>query len=596
MACPDPRHASNGSKIPTESYSDQPYIVRTDDGAWLCCVTTGPGEEGARGQHVATLRSADCGRTWSAPVCVEDMDSPENSYAVMLKAPSGRVFIFYNHNTDNVREVLCHDGKGSYPRVDSLGHYVLKYSDDGGRSWSPRRYDIPVREFQCDRDNVYGGKLRFFWNVGRPFALDGAAHLSLHKVGRMGVGFFAQSQGVLLRSPNLLTEADPAQATWETLPDGEVGLRTPPGGGPVSEEQSYSVLSDGSIYCVYRCTDGHPVCTYSRDGGHTWSTPQYQCFAGGRRMKHPRAANFAWRCNNGKYLYWFHNHGGHFVRDRAADGWFPYEDRNPAWLCGGVEADSPGGKVLLWSQPEIAVYDDDPLVRMSYPDLIEEGGSLYITETNKETARVHEIPPALTAGLWGQFGPPQPCREGLLLDLPAAGAAMPAQVAMPQLPAFLARDHTRADYGLKDLRQGFTLELCLNLPTLAGGQMLADSRDGQGAGLCMQTTGDGTAEIILSDGKTQNRWECDRGALTAGRRQWLTAIVDGGPKLILFVVDGRLCDGGEDRNFGWGRFGPHLCSVAGSETLRIGPALSALRLYGRSLTVSEARANQLSGR
>ncbi len=36
---PDPRHLSHGREIPTESYSDQPFVVQTDDGAWLCCVT-----------------------------------------------------------------------------------------------------------------------------------------------------------------------------------------------------------------------------------------------------------------------------------------------------------------------------------------------------------------------------------------------------------------------------------------------------------------------------------------------------------------------------------------------------------------------------
>ena len=159
---PDPRHLSHGREIPTESYSDQPYIVPTDDGAWLCCVTTGPGHEGAEGQHVATLRSLDQGRTWSEPVPVEPGDSRENSYAVMLKAPSGRVYIFYNHNTDNVREVRWHDGQNTYQRVDSLGHFVFKYSDDHGRSWSAERYDLPFRLFECDRANVYGGALCFF--------------------------------------------------------------------------------------------------------------------------------------------------------------------------------------------------------------------------------------------------------------------------------------------------------------------------------------------------------------------------------------------------------------------------------------------------
>lgn len=255
----DWRLLANGTRIPTVSYCDQPFLIKTDDGAWLCCVTTGAGHEGAPGQHVTTLRSLDQGKTWSSPVPVETPGGPENSYAVMLKAPFDRVYIFYNHNTDNVREVKWHDGVRVFDRVDSLGHFVFKYSDDHGKTWSARRYDIPVREFACDRENVYGGALRFFWNVGKPFVHDGGAFVSLHKVGQMGEGFFQQSEGALLRSDNLLTETDAAKIRWETMPDGDVGLRTPPGGGPIAEEQSYCVLSDGSLYCVYRSIDGYPV-------------------------------------------------------------------------------------------------------------------------------------------------------------------------------------------------------------------------------------------------------------------------------------------------------------------------------------------------
>ena len=96
-------------------------------------------------------------------------------------------------------------------------------------------------------------------------------YVSVHKVGGFGIGFFTRSEGVLLKSENLLTEKDPAKAVWETLPDGEYGLRTPPGGGSISEEQSYVVLSDKSIYSVYRTVDGYPCETYSRDKAHTVS-------------------------------------------------------------------------------------------------------------------------------------------------------------------------------------------------------------------------------------------------------------------------------------------------------------------------------------
>ena len=31
----DWRNITSGSKIPSEGYADQPYVVKTDDGAWL---------------------------------------------------------------------------------------------------------------------------------------------------------------------------------------------------------------------------------------------------------------------------------------------------------------------------------------------------------------------------------------------------------------------------------------------------------------------------------------------------------------------------------------------------------------------------------
>ena len=184
LTAQDPRNIRNGWEIPNEGYADQPYIVKTDDGAWLCVLTTGPGAEGQGGQHVITTRSTDQGRTWSEPVAVEPSDGPEASYAVLLKAPYGRVYVFYNHNTDNVREVIAdRNGKpGKITRVDSLGHFVFKYSDDGGRSWSADRYDVPQRDFEIDRNNPYQGKLKFFWTVGKAFTLGGAGYLAEQQV------------------------------------------------------------------------------------------------------------------------------------------------------------------------------------------------------------------------------------------------------------------------------------------------------------------------------------------------------------------------------------------------------------------------------
>ena len=584
----DPRYIGNGWIIPDESYADQPYVVKTDDGAWLCVMTTGPGAEGAGGQHIITLRSRDYGRTWEKPVDVEPQSGPEASYAVLLKTPGGRIYVFYNHNTDNVREVIADKpayNDGINRRVDSLGHFVFKYSDDHGRSWSAQRHNIPQRDFEIDRRNPYGGRLKFFWTVGRAFTYRGAGYVPLHKVGGFGEGFFTSSEGVLLRSPNILTERDPLKITWETLPEGEIGIRAPAGGGPIAEEQSFSVLSDGSIFCVFRTIDGHPAFTYSRDGGRSWEPSQYMRYADARLMKHPRAANFAWRCENGKFLYWFHNHGGRFIREHPQRRTIAYEERNPVWLLGGIEADSPRGKVILWSQPEIVLYDDDPIIRMSYPDLIEDGGQYYLTETQKDVARVHLIDSSLLTGLWNQFEARGIPSEGLLLEVTGN---VPPRVPLPRLPEFYRRS-ARADHGKEDLRAGFSLELWVQPGSAEPGQILLDNRGPDGKGFALVTASGGAFELVLNDGRTENRWASDPGTLRPGQRQHIAAVVDGGPKIVTFVIDGTLNDGGESRQFGWGRFSPNLRSANGLPELRVANQfVRSLRLYNRPLRTSEA--------
>jgi hypothetical protein len=598
----DWRNIAHGFEIPSETYADQPYVVRTDDGAWLCVLTTGVGREGHVGQHVVSMRSEDYGRTWSDPVDVEPADGPEASYAVLLKVPDGRVYCFYNHNTDNIRQVRADDppySGGFCRRVDSLGHFVFKYSDDHGRSWSRQRYDIPIRTMSIDRGNPYGGKLCFFWNVGRPFLYQGVTYVSLHKVGGFGEGFFTRSEGVLLMSSNLASERDLTKIAWQTLPDGDSGLRAPAGGGPIAEEQSYVVLSDGTFYAVYRTIDGHPAYTCSRDSGHTWAEPRYMRYGNGRLIKHPRAANFCWSCGDGRYLYWYHNHGGRFVQEHPQRATMSYQDRNPAWICLGSEIDTPAGKEIAWSEPEILLYDDDPFVRISYPDLVQEGERLFVTETQKEMARVHEIESRFLRGLWARPESLGIARDGLVVSTQCVGARSQRTLALPDLPQFCRRDQGRVDYGMEQLRTGITVEAWVRFDSLDGGQVLLDNRREDGKGFCLRTTENGTAEVVLNDGRTQNRWTCDREMLQVGERQHIVAIVDAGPRVISFVVNGVFCDGGSWRQFGWGRFSPYLRDVNGGG-LHVGPNLTGsvkmARIYARPLRTFEAVGNYVAGR
>ena len=83
----DPRNVLNGLVIPDEGYCDQPYVVVTRDGNWLCTLTTGPGLEGQRGQHIVSTISTDKGRTWSPPVDIEPSSEREASWVVPLVTP-----------------------------------------------------------------------------------------------------------------------------------------------------------------------------------------------------------------------------------------------------------------------------------------------------------------------------------------------------------------------------------------------------------------------------------------------------------------------------------------------------------------------------
>ena len=100
-AMTDWRNIPNGWPIPRENYSDQPYLVITREGRWLCVLTTGKGVEGQAHQHIVSTISADRGKTWSDLVDIEPATGPEASWVMPLIVPSGRVYVFYTYNADN---------------------------------------------------------------------------------------------------------------------------------------------------------------------------------------------------------------------------------------------------------------------------------------------------------------------------------------------------------------------------------------------------------------------------------------------------------------------------------------------------------------
>jgi hypothetical protein len=554
----DMRDIKTGFTIPDEGYCDQPYVVITKDGNWLCTLTTGVGHEGQRGQHVVATVSADCGKTWGPLIDIEPSTGPEASWVVPLVVPSGRVYAFYTYNGDRIDTL---PGSEEKIRTDTLGWYCYRYSDDNGRTWSAERYRLPVRVTACDRANNWHGKVQIFWGIDKPKVNNGVVTFAFTKLGRY---MLERGEGWLCQSDNLLAESDVSKIRWRLLPDGEHGIRLPQFGS-TQEEHNHVPLDENCLYLVYRTTTGHPIHCYSNDNGHTWSKPEYMTYApGGRRIKTPRACPKLWPCKNGKYLFWFHNHSGQ-----------SYVGRNPVWISGGEVHD---GK-MHWSQPEILLYHNNPNERgMSYPDLIAQDGRYWVTETQKTVARVHAIDTTLLEGLWRQGEDQTVADKGLVLDLTAAE---------------LAADEVRLPDNAR-LVDGLTLDVWLKLDSVDSRQMLLDSRDDSGHGVTLSTIEGGAVQIELADGKTTSAWQSDPGSIVPGELQHVVAIVDAGPKIISFVIDGQLCDGGEHRQSGWGRFKTVLHQL-GSGPLRAATAVQHLRVYNRYLRTSEAVANHRAG-
>ncbi len=558
----DFRDIQTGLQIPDEGYCDQPYVVVTGDGSWLCTLTTGPGKEGDRGQHVVSTISTDRGKTWSKLVDIEPSSGPEASWAVPLVTPGGRVYAFYTYNGDHIDAL-----RGKKIRADVLGWYAYKYSDDHGRSWSRKRHRLPLRLTACDRGNDWKGEVQLFWGICKPIVVGQDVLFTFTKLGKY---ILDDGEGWMFRSENLLVEKDPEKIRWELSPEGDRGIRSD-AFGSVQEEHNLVSLGGERLYVIYRTTTGHPCHSYSSNGGRTWTRPEHMTYTpGGRKIKNPRACPRIWRAKNGKFLLWFHNHSGR-----------SYHGRNPVWISGGVERDGH----LHWSQPEILFYGADPDTRMSYPDLIEEDGRYWITETQKTVARVHEVDRRLLEGLWDQGAANTVSSDGVILQWRRGGS--------PSVN--IAR---REDLDLRGTG-GLAIEIWLVLDTLKAGQVLIENRGAGGRGIAIATGEGGTIQLELKDGTSEARWHTDPGILKARRLHHLVAIADGGPQIISFLIDGILCDGGSTRQYGWGRWNGRLGDLSGSGEFRIAPSMQGrietLRVYRRYLRTSEAVAHYRAG-
>ncbi|MEN8230285.1 MAG: hypothetical protein ABFS38_19140, partial [Bacteroidota bacterium] len=312
--------------------------------------------------------------------------------------------------------------------------------------------------------------------------------------------------------------------------------------------------------------------SYSTDGGKSWTLPQPPVYENGIKLKNPRACPRIWKCRNGKYLFWYHNHGG-----------WNFASRNPAWISGGIEKD---GKII-WSQPEILFYEEKTDVRMSYPDLIEQDGKYWITETNKEDARCHAVPGTFFEKIWSQFGIKTIVKENLIYEWKERVLKPDTLLKMPQNSQNLFQD-------------GFTIDFRIRMGDLSPGQLVLSSTGENGKTVELHTGEYGSIEIVLNDGEQTARWNSDPGLIKAYGEHCVAVTVDNGPGIIQFVVDGVVSNGRDFRQYGWTHFQAKVEDLDFNQ-IKIGELMSEglgqlgkltnLKIYNRPLMNTELIGN-----
>jgi len=225
---------------------------------------------------------------------------------------------------------------------------------------------------------------------------------------------------------------------------------------------------------------------------------------------------------------------------------------------------------------------------MSYPDLIEQDGKYWITETNKADARVHEIPNAFFNTLWSQFEISRVAKQNLVEEWKES--EIPIQ---GQLNVLSNAGDSYAD--------GFTLDFRLVLANLNSDQLIMSSKDENGKGIELKTGDFGAIEITMSDGEQTDSWSSDPGLVKAnGVEYCISVIVDNGPRIIQFVINGTVNNGRECRQFGWGRYTADMSNVRfktmeihrmAGESVNITSKVTNLRLYNQPLMNTEVIGN-----
>lgn len=197
--------------------------------------------------------------------------------------------------------------------------------------------------------------------------------------------------------------------------------------------------------------------------------------------------------------------------------------------------------------------------------------------------------------LWNQGDNPKRITDGLLLELTGESCRPGKEFTMP-------------DLGKLSQGEGFSFEIYIQPLNMNKNRILIDTRRKEnkgygtsahfaGNGLFVKILKSGALEFLMDDGRSPLLWSSGKGLIKNGKVNHIVINVDAKSKIITFIINGELWDGGE-RPFGYARFNPFMYDVNGEKTVSFSKKftgrVAAFRIFNRFLFTSEAISNYLA--